>query len=117
MDVYNTRNIAMFKTLKVYTFKAGLPLFHITRKNLPINDPEENEYLKTLPFGTSIYDLTKPMYFSLDEVHTIYYDTWDLSTKQWASTHLKGYTTQILKLVYSEKEKIKLETYEFLMNF
>ncbi len=118
MDVPTVQNIEWIREFKIFTFREELPLFHITRKNLPMNTQDnENDYLKTLPPGTSIYDMTKPMYFSLDELHTIYYDTWDSSTNQWASSHLKGRTIRIIKLAYLGKRKYSIGNLNAFINF
>ena len=80
--------------LKVFTLKPGLPVFHITKKNLPMNfNGPKDSYLQQLKPGEATVDLNRGIFLSLDEYHTLYYDAWDRETNQWASAHLKGKTT------------------------
>ena len=108
-----------YKKYRIYVIKPNLSIFHITKKNLPINNRYgENPYLLNLKTGESVIDLNLPIFLSLDEDHTIYYDVWDKSTHQWASDHFKGETTKFLKLIDFGKNKPNYSTdlYNFIID-
>ena len=90
--------------LRVFTLKAGMELFHITPKNIPFNTHDgDRSYLLDLPRGKSRFYTEKPLFFSLDEFHTIYYDQW--IENQWASTHLAVETTDTIKVINFGRNK------------
>lgn len=83
---------------RVYTFRDGLRLYHIT----PIrrDDPDmivERPWLEDIPIGTYTFNLDLPMYFGLAEEHTMFYDS--KIEGEWYSAHLATKSTAVLKLI------------------
>jgi len=86
-------------SLAVYVMKPGMPLFHITPLNIPFNQDGERPWLTELAPGAWAMNMDGPIYFSLAEEHTMYYDSWDPALDQWRAAHLQFQTKSILKLI------------------
>lgn len=101
---------------KIYVFREGLELFHITP--IKTDDPdqvEERPWMEDVPIGDYTYNLDGEMFFGLSEKLTIYYDS--MTEGEWNCAHLATSTTSILKLIdygadkpmWDEEENIRLQ--------
>lgn len=92
------------RTKKVYIFREGLKLYHIT----PIrsHDPdivEGRPWMANVPIGQYTYNLDMGMFFGLAEILTMYRDS--RTEDGWESAHLSTVSTKTLKLINYGKDK------------
>ena len=70
----NSEDVAPFVEIPIICLRTGLPLYHLTSRNIPENEEAFEEATYQLPpLGQYGLDLIHPKYFSLTEYHPFYY--------------------------------------------